>query len=276
MLDLHSHTTYSDGTLSPTALVKNALASGVRALAITDHDTLSGCPEAIEAAKGTDLEIVPGVELSTVYNGRSLHILGYYPNAEKLTPPLKERVEGRHRRAKAMVDKLAELGYPIDLPQLDAGITPGRPHIAQALVKAGYVKSAQQAFERWLRDDGPAYVPYEKFSAIEGIELLRRCGAVPVWAHPCLFRGGTVEEVLPELVKAGLMGIEVDHPSHSVKQRLKLAQLAREWNLLRTGGSDYHGPSQELDGTPVNSLNELHLPLTLLQPLKEAVERVRS
>jgi predicted metal-dependent phosphoesterase TrpH len=263
MLDLHNHTTYSDGMLTPQELVEKAINSGVRALGITDHDTLGGWQEAQKAAEETELEIVPGIELSTVYNGRSLHILGYYPDAEKLIPPLQERIAGRYRRATQMIEKLAELGYSIELPERLGEMAPGRPHIARALMEAGYVKSPQSAFDKWLGEGKPAYVQYEKFSAQDGIKLLRECSAVPVWAHPYLFRGGVVEEVLPELVEAGLMGIEVDHPCHSVKQRLKLGQLAREYGLLRTGGSDYHGGEED-------SLNRLELSLDFLVPLKEA------
>lgn len=270
MLDLHNHTTYSDGTLTPTELVQKAITAGVYALGITDHDTVAGWQEAISTAQGTELEIVPGIELSTVYNGRSLHILGYYPDPEKLNPPLQERIAGRFRRAEAMVEKLANLGCAIQLPAMSGGMVPGRPHIARALVEAGYVKSSQAAFEKWLGEDKPAYVQYEKFSAQDGIQLLRDCGGVPVWAHPYLFRGGVVEKVLPDLVEAGLMGLEVDHPSHSVKQRLKLCQLAREYDLLRTGGSDYHGSSEDATSMKVDGLNQLHLPLTLLTPLKNA------
>jgi hypothetical protein len=270
MLDLLNHTTYSDGILTPTELVQKAITVGVRALGITDHDTIAGWQEAITAAQGTELEIVPGIELSTVYDGRSLHILGYYPNPEELTPPLQERIAGRFRRAEAMVEKLAELGYSIELPQISGGMTPGRPHLARALVDAGYVKSPQAAFDKWLGEDKPAYVQYEKFSAQDGIRLLRDCGAVPVWAHPYLFRGGIVEEVLPYLVEAGLMGLEIDHPSHSVKQRLKLCLLAREYDLLRTGGSDYHGSPEDATGVEVKGLNQLHLPLDWLMPLKDA------
>ena len=164
MLELHCHTTYSDGSLTPAELVAAAVGAGVRALAVTDHDTLSGWDEAFTAAIPYQLEIVPGIELSTVYNNRSLHILGFYPDADKLNPPLKERLEGRFRRARQMVANLAELGYPIELPQFGAGMAPGRPHIAAALVRAGYVQFAREAFERWLGDDGPAYVHYEKFS----------------------------------------------------------------------------------------------------------------
>lgn len=272
MLELHSHTTYSDGTLTPSQLVEAAAKAGVKALAITDHDTVSGWEEAIAAAKAYDLEIIPGVEVSTVHRGKSLHILGFYPDAAKLTPPLSERVQGRQRRAEKIAEKLAELGYPIVLPTLGEGVAPGRPHIAKVLVEAGYFQSAKEAFDRVLGDNQLAYVQYEKFSIVEGIALLRDCGAVPVWAHPYLFRGGAVEEVLEDLVAAGLMGMEVYHPSQSSYQRQTLGTLCQEYGLLMTGGSDYHGPSPKSGGKPERSLNQLHLPLSLLPPIQQAAK----
>ncbi|MGB3309568.1 MAG: PHP domain-containing protein [Nodosilinea sp.] len=284
MLDLHSHTTCSDGTLTPSELVSAAIAAGVQALAITDHDTLAGWDEAI-AASGDRLEVVPGVELSTVENGRSLHILGFYPNRTLLELPLRERIEGRRRRARQMAKKLAELGYPIDLPAMAGTMAPGRPHLAAALVKAGHAASKREAFDRWLGDHGPAYVQYEKFSAAEGIQLLRDCGAVPVWAHPCLFKGSTVDALMPELVEAGLMGVEVYHPHHSPSDVRRLEAYCHQYGLLMTGGSDYHGPpelkssgqadssakkqSKKQTNAPVG-LNHLHLSLALLAPLKQA------
>jgi 3',5'-nucleoside bisphosphate phosphatase len=271
MLELHCHTTYSDGTLTPTELAAAAAASGVRALAITDHDTVSGWDEAFTAADLYGIEIVPGLELSTVHNGRSLHILGFYPDVNKIRHPLNLRLEGRFRRSQQMVEKLTAMGYPIELPKTGSpGMAPGRPHIASALVKAGYAKSSREAFDRWLGDDGPAYVHYEKFSIVEGIDLLRSSGAVPVWAHPYLFRGGVVEEVLKELVDAGLMGVEVYHPSHSSSQIQKLKDLCIHYGLLATGGSDYHGPDPQNKGTESTQLNMLHLPLELLEPIKLA------
>ncbi|MCC3430053.1 MAG: PHP domain-containing protein [Microcoleus sp. PH2017_04_SCI_O_A] len=260
MLELHCHTTYSDGTLTPSQLVAAAAASGVRALAITDHDTMSGWDEAFAAASLYNLEIVPGLELSTVHNGRSLHILGFYPDANKLRDPLKARLEGRFRRSQEMVEKLAAMGYAIELPTTSPGMAPGRPHIASALV------------------NGPAYVHYEKFSIAEGIDLLKSCGAVPVWAHPYLFRGGAVEEVLKELVDAGLMGVEVYHPSHSSSQIHKLKQLCLDRGLLMTGGSDYHGPEVERNerkGVETTHLNMLHIPLELLEPIKVAAASLK-
>ncbi|MEO0770483.1 MAG: PHP domain-containing protein [Cyanobacteria bacterium J06649_4] len=275
MLELHTHTTRSDGSLTPTELVEFAAAQGVKAMAITDHDTMAGCQEAAEAAIAHNLEIIPGLELSTVYNGRSMHILGFYPDAKKLSAPLQERVEGRKRRARKMAAKLAELGFPIELPEMPEAMAPGRPHIATALKKAGHVNSHNEAFDRFLKDDGPAYVPYEKFTAQQGIELLLRCGAVPVWAHPYIFRGGTVETVLPILVKAGLMGIEVYHPTHSVSQTRKLEEYCEHYNLLMTGGSDYHGPKKEKN-PDFRDLNGLAVPLSLLTPLKAAAAELKT
>ena len=276
MLELHCHTTYSDGTLTPTELVELAARTGVQALAITDHDTLGGWDEALAAASIHDLEIVPGLELSTVHSDRSLHILGFYPNRDKLENPLAERLAGRKRRAEKMVAKLAELGYPIQLPEMGEGMAPGRPHIATALVRAGHIPSAREAFDRWLGDDKPAYEHYEKFSAIDGIQLLRMCDAVPVWAHPYLFRGGEVEETLPGLVAAGLMGIEVYHPNHSLKQSRKLEKLCIQYGLLMSGGSDFHGPHPDSKQSDNTSLNSLRISLSLLQPIKQAAANLRQ
>ncbi|NEQ22502.1 MAG: PHP domain-containing protein [Microcoleus sp. SIO2G3] len=275
MLELHCHTTYSDGTLTPSELVRAAVQAGVLALAITDHDTLSGWQEAITTAQPHNLEIVPGVELSTVHNDRSLHILGFYPDAQKLTAPLSERLEGRKRRSQKIAANLEALGYPISLLELGEGMAPGRPHLAKALVEAGHVKSMREAFDRLLGDDKPAYVHYEKFSITEGITLLRNCGAVPVWAHPYLFRGGEVEDVLKELLDAGLMGIEVYHPSHTPKETKHLEALCSQYGLLMTGGSDYHGPSPDGKNSSSSTLNMMHLPLALLDPLKEAAHTLQ-
>lgn len=274
MLELHCHTTHSDGTLTPTQLVKAAMAAGVKVLAITDHDTLSGWDEAFAAAT-PDLEIVPGLELSTVHNERSMHILGFYPDRQALQSPLQERIAGRFRRAQKMVEKLAELGYPIALSTRASTMAPGRPHIAAALLQAGYVQSSQEAFDRWLGDGKPAYVEYEKFTAIEGIQLLRQCQAVPVWAHPYLFRGGDVEAVLPDLVTAGLLGIEVYHPSHTPSQRRTLEMLCQQYGLIMTGGSDFHGSIDHKTADHAG-LNQLHLPTDLLTPLKQLASALRN
>lgn len=268
MIELHTHTTYSDGILTPQQLVDRAAQAGVKALAITDHDTLHGWEEAIATAKQYQMEIVPGVELSTVHNGRSLHILGYYPQRALLETPLAERLAGRKRRAKQMVANLSQMGYPLEL-ELESNLALGRPHIASAMIRAGYVNSSQEAFERFLGEDQPAYVHYEKFSIQEGIGLIRDCGGIPVWAHPYLFRGGKVEDVLPELLAAGLMGLEVYHPHHGNNKVHRLQQLCQEHNLLMTGGTDYHGTDLEHPENERWQLNQFNLPLSLLEPLKQ-------
>ena len=268
MIELHTHTTYSDGILTPQQLVERAANAGVKALAITDHDTLHGWEEAIAAAIPHNLEIVPGVELSTVHNRRSLHILGYYPQKELLAPPLAERLAGRKRRAKQMLDNLAEMGYDLELEGIDGNMALGRPHIASAMVKAGYVNSTEEAFARFLGEERSAYVHYEKFSAQDGISLILACGGVPVWAHPYLFAGGKVEEVLPELVDAGLMGIEVYHPHHAANKVNRLKQLCQQYRLLMTGGTDYHGFDLEHPENERWQLNQFNLPLSLLDPIK--------
>lgn len=271
MLELHCHSQYSDGTLTPTQLVQTAVAAGVKVLALTDHDTMSGCAEAHEAAQSYELTVVPGVELSTVYRDRSLHILGFYPDGDRLDAPLRERLQDRKQRAQQMVDKLSQLGYPLELPELGEGVAPSRPHLARALLAAGYVNSWEEAFDRFLGEGKPAYVSYAKFTAEEGIALLRSCGAVPVWAHPYLFAGGKVEEVLPHLVEAGLMGVEVYHPYHRRSQQERLHQLSQDYSLLVTGGTDYHGP-----GMGLKDLNSFALPLSLLAPLEAAAAHLKS
>ena len=265
MLDLHSHTTYSDGTLTPQRLVETVAHAGIRALAISDHDTIAGWEEAITAGDAVGVEVVPAVELSTVYNGRSLHILGFYPDRDSIEAPLRDRRDGRHQRAQEMIDRLAALGYPVTLPEFGAGIAPSRPHIASAMVAAGYVQDSKEAFARFLGDDGPAYVDYPKFSVTEGISLIRDCGGVPVWAHPYLFRGGPVDDVFPELHTAGLMGLEVHHPHQGRKQTAHLAQLCQDHDLLATGGTDYHGPAP---GKPTHYPAQHTIDLDVLDQLK--------
>ncbi|MGA7952269.1 MAG: PHP domain-containing protein [Gloeobacterales cyanobacterium] len=267
MLELHCHTTYSDGTYTPRELVYAAYESGVRALAITDHDTMAGWDEAMEAARGLGIEIVPGLELSTTHNNCSLHVLAFYPDREKLSAFLAERRLGRIRRAETMVHKLEDLGLHIEFPNVE---TPGRPHIARALVRAGYLTREQEAYDRYLGDGKPAYVPYDRLSAVDGIAMLRSCGAVPVWAHPYLFQGGPVAEVLPELVAAGLMGLEVYHSDASPRSSGRLKALAEQYGLICTGGSDFHGTNKDHV-----YLNMLKLPLSLLDDLKAAHKKAQ-
>ena len=276
MLELHCHTTCSDGTLTPTELVEAAIDAGVSALAITDHDTLAGWGEAQSAAKGTALEIVPGLELSTTEQGRSLHILGFYPEPARLQPTLERLQADRHRRAAAMVEKLKAMGYPITLPQLPSDSAPGRPHIARALVAAGHCVSIEQAFKKWLKDGGLAYVSYKSLNAEEGIKVLRQAGAVPIWAHPFLFKAAPPAELLPKLVEAGLMGLEVYHPSHSPKQVKTLLGYCETYGLLASGGSDYHGPYPNESPHNQPQLNRFNISAELLPPIKAAAAKLKA
>jgi hypothetical protein len=230
---------------------------------------MAGWDEAREVAQHYPLEIVPGIELSTTWGGHSLHLLGFFPNEEKLSSPLQERQDQRRYRAVAMVEKLEKLGFPVQLPQLAQA--PGRPHIAQALVRAGHVRSVREAFDRFLRDNGPAYIPYAPFSAVEGVRLLRSCGAVPVWAHPGLFKGGGLIQTLLVLVEAGLLGLEVYHPEQDLGQRRTLLRLCQRHGLIATGGSDYHGPN-----TRGYHLNMMKLDLSLYRDLLASHQRIQS
>lgn len=254
-VDLHTHTTASDGTLPPPALVRLAAAHGVRVLAVTDHDSTAGLPEAFEEAARQGLILVPGLEINCDVEGAEVHVLGYFVDwqaawfQEFLGEQRAERVARVHR----IVARLAELGLPITAEEVFAVAgdgAPGRPHVAQVLVQRGYVRSVREAFDRYLKANGPAAVPRRRLSPAGAVEVIRRAGGVPVLAHPGL---AGRDELIPELVGAGLMGIEVYYPEHSPAQTAQYLALARRWDLAATGGSDYHGPPSgraDPPGTP--------------------------
>ncbi len=244
-IDLHAHTTASDGMLSPVALVDLARERGLSVLGITDHDTIDGLAEATVAAASSGPALVPGVELSTSIGGHDVHILGYFIDAgdERLVAKLHARADARKRRVVRMVEQLRALGYPIEiepiLAQADAG-TIGRPHVARALVDLGVVSSVGEAFDRFLQPGKPGWAPYERFIPEEAIGLIVENRAVPVLAHP--YTTGDVEATLGRLVPAGLRGLEVYYGEYSPAQHAGLLDVARRWGLLPTGGSDFHGP----------------------------------
>ncbi len=242
--DLHAHTRASDGVLAPADLVRLAVKLGLQGIAVTDHDTVDGVEEAVLEGERLGVEVVPGVELSVQVNGEDVHVLGYWISHREaeLTAALREIFEMRSERAEKMTRELGALGYPIDfsavLAEADGG-SPGRPHVARALMRRGYVSSVEEAFERFIGDDGPAYVPKSKMDAPRGFELLRRFGAVPVLAHPALV---DYRALLPDFLARGLEGLEVDHPKHGLSERADLRALCREHDLVPTGGSDFHAP----------------------------------
>ncbi|MCX4829178.1 PHP domain-containing protein [Streptomyces sp. NBC_00006] len=255
-IDLHTHSTASDGTDSPAELVRNAAASGLDVVALTDHDTTRGHAEAIAALNGlsadgpsTGLTLVTGAELSCRLDGVSMHMLAYLFDPEE--PALlaeRELVrDDRVPRAKGMIAKLNELGVPVTWEQVariagDGSV--GRPHIATALVELGLVPTVSDAFtENWLANDGRAYVDKHETDPFEAIRLVKAAGGVTVFAHPgAAKRGHTVPEAsIAKLAEAGLDGIEVDHMDHDAATRDRLRGLAADVGLLVTGSSDYHG-----------------------------------
>ncbi|HLG73934.1 MAG TPA: PHP domain-containing protein [Chloroflexota bacterium] len=248
LVDLHSHSSVSDGSERPETVVRKAAANGVRFLALTDHDGTGGLDEAIATAAELDgMRIIPGIELSAE---EGVHMLGYFIGYDdpELQSTLRRLQEGREGRAHEMLDKLAALGMPLEFERVkriaDGAI--GRPHVARAMVERGYVGSVPEAFDKWLAIGKQAYIPSEKLTAAEAIEMIRRAGGVPSWAHPEWPDGPQryrpTEETLRQLVDAGLQGIEVYYSDHLPEMRARFLDLARKYNLVPTGGSDYHGP----------------------------------
>ncbi|SDK92707.1 PHP domain-containing protein [Streptomyces indicus] len=247
-IDLHAHSTASDGTDSPAELVRKARAQGLDVVALTDHDTTRGHAEAARAVP-EGLTLVPGAELSCRLNGTGLHLLAYLfdPQEPALLAERELVRDDRVPRARAMVGKLRELGVPVEWEQVariagDGSI--GRPHIAEALVELGVVPTVSDAFTPdWLADGGRAYVPKHELDPFEAIRLVKAAGGVTVFAHPLAVKRGRVvpESAIAELAEAGLDGIEADHMDHEPETRARLKGLAADLGLLATGSSDYHG-----------------------------------
>ncbi len=248
MIDLHCHTTASDGTLPPAEIVRLAARAGVRILAITDHDTMEAIPAAWEAAKGRGLRIVAGVEISARIGETEIHVLGHFvdPSHPGLLSRLADFAALRASRAERMVEKLRSHGVDLRLEEIlaeaggDAGSI-GRPHFARLLVAKGVAANFQDAFDRWLGEGMPGWVEREFPEAEEAIELIREAGGASSLAHPALSKVEGSE--LMALAKMGLDALEVDHPGQSESTRRKLRIIARSLGLLSTGGSDFHGES---------------------------------
>lgn len=261
-VDLHTHTTASDGLLAPAALVSQASGQGLGVLGITDHDTIDGLPEALAAAEAAGITLVPGVELSTSIRDHEVHVLGYFvdPDDPGFRDRLADLAQSRIRRIERMVERLNALGYPIALEPLLAQAetgTIGRPHIARALIDLGAVGSVQEAFDTLLTPGKPGFVPRERFTPEDAVALILANGAFPVLAHPYT-TGDTpaqVEAVLDRLQGAGLRGMEVFYGEYDPAQHAALLAMAERRGLVPTGGSDYHGPNfkegRNLGSSPV-------------------------
>jgi 3',5'-nucleoside bisphosphate phosphatase len=245
MIDLHSHTTESDGTFSPAQLVEEAVRSGVRILGITDHDTFSGFDQALPLARKAGLELVCGIEFSTKLNGYSVHLLGYFLRADglgDLRTWIGDLQASRRDRNVRLIARLRELGLDITLDEVQArggGMT-GRPHFAQVLIEKGYVKSMQQAFDDYLDESAKGYVTRREPQFAEAVQHIRKAGGIASLAHPIRLRED-VAALMPSLRTAGLNAIEAYHSDHSPEQTALYLQLADQHGLLVTGGSDFHG-----------------------------------
>jgi predicted metal-dependent phosphoesterase TrpH len=249
-IDLHTHSSISDGTDTPSSLVDRARQVGLDVVALTDHDTFAGLDEAVSRGKEVGVRVVRGVELSCGRVGESVHLLAY--GADPASPALAAEMAkvrgGRMGRLAGVLQRLVELGVPVTEEQVlaEVGESPsvGRPHIADAMVKAGHVADRTEAFERFLADGGPAHVPRYAVPVERGIELVHHAGGVAVIAHPW---GRGREQILPPEVlrrltaEQGLDGLEVHHQDHDAETRVRLGALAAELGLLATGSSDYHG-----------------------------------
>lgn len=270
-VDLHTHSIHSDGTLSPAALVAEAARRGLRALALTDHDTVAGLAEAESACRDAGIEFIPGVELSTDAGRFEVHILGYFVDADNshLTDRLAELSAQRITRAARIVNLLHTLSIPVSMQRVREIAGPGsigRPHIARALIELGHASSISDAFDRYLGSGRPAFVPRSQTTPEEAVRLLADTGALPVLAHPRTTGdiAGTIERLLP----CGLAGMEVFYGEYDLPTRNELALLATRWGLIVTGGSDFHGPGFK-EG---RELGSAAVPLTVARRLRERWE----
>jgi len=247
LIDLHSHTNESDGSLAPAELIDEAVRAGVTVLAITDHDTLSGYDLALPVARAAGLDLVCGIELSTKLRGRSTHLLGYFPAAGELAG-FREWVRGQQRARKdrniRLAARLREFGFEITLEEAEArgrGMT-GRPHFAAILLEKGYVNNYRQAFDEYLDESAKGYVYRQEPTFSEGVDVIREAGGIASLAHPTRVHGD-VAEMMPELSAAGLNAIEAYHSDHTPQETAYFEELARRYRMVVTGGSDFHGES---------------------------------
>jgi len=258
--DMHVHTNASDGCYSAQEIVEQAKKISLEGLAITDHDTVGSLHDAMSIMKSSGYPVIPGIELSAEWEERDVHILGYWIDFKKnlLLDRLRQLQEERRDRCRRMVAILERKGMPLDAEQIiDAGgWAIGRPHVARAMVDAGYVASNREAFNQWIGRGMPAYVPRVKFSPFEAMDLVDRIGGVPVLAHPGV---NVPDGLIGQLVRRGLGGIEVYHPEHNYQAERKYLQIAKFHNLAIMGGSDFHGTSGRDLGSKRTQLMQLEI-----------------
>jgi predicted metal-dependent phosphoesterase TrpH len=265
--DLHTHTHHSDGTRSPKEVIDVALANGIEIVAISDHDNLAAYDEISSYARERGVTLIPAIELSCEHDGIDVHVLAYAfdPLDERIDDRLRRFRETRHRRGYAIVDRLRTLGYDISperVDQLAAGGSMGRPHVARALVEAGYVATVSEAFDKLLGTGKPANVDKERFRIAEAIALIRAAGGVTSIAHPTLYPDH--EKLVPLLLDSGIDGVEVMHPDVDEVSRERYTNMARFRGKLTTGGSDDHGTVKTKE-----TLGSVKLPETMIRGILE-------
>ena len=270
-VDLHAHTTASDGRATPSELIALAKAADLQAVAITDHDTLDGLAAGQLAADAAGIQLVHGIELSTIDGVREIHLLGLHlRDTVVLGQRLIEVQAARVDRAAEIVARLNRHGMPVTLEMVQeqaAGGAVGRPHVARAMVAGGWARDVRDAFDRWLGDGKPANVGKLRIDLVDGIALIHDCGGVAVWAHP---QGEGTRDRLERFVALGLDGVEVRHPSHTSEDLSRLATLCEQFGLLMSGGSDWHGA---LDG--FRPLGCMHVPAPWMDAQMARADDVR-
>jgi predicted metal-dependent phosphoesterase TrpH len=277
LIDLHTHTTASDGSYKPRDLVKLAKEHGLQAVAVTDHDTSAGNREALEAGVDFEIEVIPGVEISADSPWGAIHIVGLFVrlNDDEMESTLRDLRRFREERNRKMIKLLVDMGIPITLEELlteAGGDLVGRPHFAALLVKKGVVKSYQEAFDVYLKSGGKAYLDKKRLSTEDAVKMILRAGGIPILAHPCTLRQkdeSQFETRLKSLIEQGVRGIEVYYTDHSKGEEAYFSDIARRYNLLISGGTDFHGavkPSVTLG----RGFGDMAIPYEILENLKEA------
>lgn len=271
--DLHLHSKFSDGTYTPEEIVTQAQAFDISVLSLTDHDTVEGCVRMAMACKAAGMEFVTGTELTAELNGNELHLIGYYIDIDnpRLLADMAKFQTVRQNRIREMVSRLNDLDIPLEAEAVFAIAncrSPGRPHVGRALVQGGFCSSLDEAFERFLKKHRPAWVPKFKISAMDAIELIHHSGGVSVMAHPGLNR---TDDIIPQLVEAGLDGLECYHTKHSPATIEHYLEIADQFNLAVTGGSDCHGLNK---GKPL--IGSIKLPYEHVRELKARAHRIRQ
>jgi predicted metal-dependent phosphoesterase TrpH len=271
--DLHLHTNFSDGTYTPEELAGRARELGLAAVALTDHDTVEGCARMAAACELAGLEFIPASELTAEVDGNEMHLLSYFVDTQnpRLLAEMTRFQRVRQNRVREMVARLNQINIPLQADAVFAIAdcrSPGRPHVARALVMGGFCSSLDEAFERFLKKNRPAWVPKFKISAVDAIELIHQADGLAVMAHPGLNRA---DEIIPGLVRAGLDGVECFHTKHTATASERYVRLAKELGVLITGGSDCHGLSK---GKPL--IGTVKLPYEYVEQLKAAIARRKS